>query len=148
MTDQTPEVVPDRIQRLIDLAAALNTEVEELAGASGKQFVSLAHTAKVNRRLIWLAIVSAVVQLGIIITLAVVVVDVNRNNERLNEVTTEQRKRALCPLYGIFLESRSPEGRAATPDKEKYDHAFEVIAEGYAVLGCGEYLKESGRDKW
>lgn len=148
MTDQTPESGQDRIQRLIDLATVLNQEVEELAGSSGKQFISLARTAKINRRLIWVAIVSVVIQLGIILTLVFVVIGVDRNNDRLDAVTTEQRKRALCPLYGVFVDSQSPEGRKNAPDKEKYDHAFEVINEGYAVLKCDQYLKESGRNEW
>lgn len=138
----------DRVQRLIDLATELNGEIEELAGRSGKQFMSLAHTAKMNRRLIWVAIISGIVQLGIIMTMVFVVIGVDRNNDRLDAVTTEQRKRALCPLYGIFLDSRSDEGRKRAPDPEKYDHAFDVIQQGYVVLSCEQYLKESGQDQW
>lgn len=138
----------DRIDQLLISANSLMEEVEELAAGSGRQFVNLARTAKINRRLIWFTIVGGIVQLFTVVVLAFTVIGVVENTQRLDTQQTTQRQRALCPLYGIFMDSKSPEGRAAAPDKEKYDHAFEVIAEGYAVLECDRYLKESGRDAW
>lgn len=145
----TPAPKQDRVQHLIDLALELNEEVEGLAHASGKQFTSLAHASKINRRLSWVAIIGGIAQLGIILALVFVVVQLDVVTDRLDQTQTAQRQRALCPLYGILKGAESPEGkkRSAMPPDE-YDHAFEVIKEGYAFLECDQFLKESGRDKW
>jgi hypothetical protein len=58
---------------------------------------------------------------------------------------TTQRQKALCPLYQVFLDSKSPEGRAAAPDPLKYDHAFKVIQEGYDALECSDFISQASR---
>lgn len=150
-----PPVEQDRLDRLINLATALNAEVEVLARDSGKQFVSLARTARTNRVLIYAAITAGLVNLALVAVVALIGVGLIKNTNRIDDLAssvnatqTEQRTRALCPLYGIFLDSKSEMGRNAAPDKQKYDHAFEVINEGYQVLGCDDYLKKSGKDQW
>lgn len=137
------------------MALELTEEVEDLAQDSGAQFTSLARTARKNRMMIWVLYASLALDAVITVVLGIVGAGVVNNTQRLDTFTqdqadqaTEQRKRALCPLYGLFKDSESPEGRKAAPDKEAYDHAFEVINEGYNFLGCEKYLKESGQDKW
>lgn len=146
---------PERIDALIRAATELNHQVVQIAEATGTQFVSLARTAKVNRRLIWLVAVGGALLTVMCVVLAFLVVGQRSNTDRIGDlaettsaVQTVQRQRALCPLYGVFLDSKSEQGRKNAPDPEKYDHAFEVIEEGYRVLECGQYLEESGRDSW
>lgn len=147
---------PDaRMARLVDMAVQLTDEVEEMAKDSGHQFTSLAKTARTNRRLIWGTIIGGALDVVLTVVLAVIGVGVTSNTHRIDALThqlnmdnTEQRKRALCPLYGIFKDSRSAKGRAAAPDPQKYDHAFDVIDEGYRVLGCDKFLKQTGKDAW
>lgn len=146
---------PTRVEELIRIATELSDEVEDLALASGHQFVSLARTARINRRLIWISIVAVSLNLILLATVVIIGVGMAENTRRIDALAqrvemqqTVQRQRALCPLYGIFLDSKSVEGRKRAPDPEKYDHAFEVIEDGYDVLGCAQYLKESGRDAW
>ncbi len=146
---------PDRVNRLIQMAVELTGEVEALAVDSGQQFTSLARTARKNRVMIWSLAVSMILDVIITVVLGVVGSGVINNSRRLDQVTkqisqdnTDARRRALCPLYGIFKDSRTPEGRAAAPDKQQYDHAYDVIEQGYLVLGCDKFLKETGRDAW
>jgi hypothetical protein len=146
---------PTRVAELISTAVELTQEVERLAIDSGHQFVSLARAARRNRMMIWTLGISTALDVIITIVLGVVGAGVVNNSQRLDAVTkqinqdnTEQRKRALCPLYGIFKDSRTPQGRAQAPDKQQYDHAFDVIEQGYLVLGCDQFLKETGRDAW
>lgn len=158
MNEGTPEENPDRadrMARLINLAVELTGEVEDLARDSGHQFTSLAKTARTNRLMIWGVIGGGLLDVILTIVLGVVGAGVIDNTNRLDDFSknlaaqqTEQRRRALCPLYGIFLDSKSDAGRNAAPDKAKYDHSFEVIEDGYRVLGCARFLEESGRDKW
>ena len=60
--------------------------------------------------------------------------DVADQQQRLNETRAD----VLCPLYGVFLQSDTPERRAALAGDEldRYTHAIEVIADGAATLGC------------
>lgn len=154
-TPENPPPDQERVEALIQAAMELNQNVAAMANESGSQFVSLARTARHNRILIIATIGSLFLDLAITVVLALVGMTAVNNSERINdfaqaqaEQATEQRKRALCPLYGIFLDSKSEQGRKAAPDPAKYDHAFEVIEDGYRVLGCDKFLQESGRDKW
>jgi hypothetical protein len=151
MTDQEAE----KLDRLILSAQELGQEVEQLAAESGVQFVSLAKTARRNRIMIWGVVIGGI--LDVILTVVMVIVGNGMidNTNRIDALAQEtsatqqaQRQRALCPLYGIFLESKSAAGRAAAPDPKKYDHAFEVIEEGYRFLECDQYLQESGKNQW
>lgn len=156
--ETTPAKSPDpqaRVDRLISMALELTAEIEDLAKDSGKQFTSLAQASRKNRIMIWAMMCSLALDVVITVVLALVGITAVDNTNRidsfakdLQEQQTDQRRRALCPLYGIFLDSKSDQGREAAPDKAKYDHAFEVIEDGYTVLGCDAFLKESGRDKW
>ena len=140
----------DRREELITLAAQLINEVDDLAEDSGQQFVSLARRARTNRMLIWVTIGSVILDLVLTIVLSVVGVGMQRNTDRIDALTqrldqaqTVQRQKALCPLYQIFLDSKSPAGRKAAPDPEKYDHAFVVIKEGYDALECDQFISDS-----
>lgn len=154
-TEDTPAEGSDRLGRLISLATALNAEIEVLARDSGTQFVSLARTTRRNRLMIWGLAAGGLLDVLLTVVMAFVGSGVIRNNDRIDKLTsdlqaqqTESRRRALCPLYGVFLDSRSEAGRKNAPDPAKYDHAFEVIEEGYMVLGCDKFLQESGKNQW
>jgi hypothetical protein len=105
--------------------------------------------------MIWALAVGGAVLTLVCVILVFLVIGQRANTDRIDKIATQtlatqtaQRQRALCPLYGIFVDSKSAEGRARSADPEQYDHAFEVIEEGYRFLECDQYLKESGRDKW
>lgn len=137
----------DRMAVLITLAEQLISEIEDLAHDSGKQFVSLAKRAKVNRMLITVTAASVLIDLIITVVLTMVGIGWQHNTDRIDSLAqrldtqqTVQRQKALCPLYQIFLDSKSAAGRKAAPDPEKYDHAFVVIKQGYDALQCDKYI--------
>jgi len=144
MTPQDQE----QVEELIQTAESLNHRIEQIAERSGTQFVSLARTARRNRVLIWVSITGVVLDICLTVVITVFGIQLTSLTSRLDSTQTAQRQRALCPLYGVFLDNKSAKGRAQAPDPQKYDHAFEVIEQGYRVLGCAEFLKESGKDKW
>jgi hypothetical protein len=140
----------NRREELINLAAQLINEVDDLSKDSGTQFVSLAKRARTNRLLIVATAASVAIELVITIVLILVGVSMQHNTNRIDTLTqrldnaqTVQRQKALCPLYQIFLDSKSPQGRKAAPDPEKYDHAFVVIADGYDALQCDQFISGS-----
>jgi hypothetical protein len=137
----------DRMAMLINLAEQLISEIETLAVDSGQQFVSLAKRARFNRMLITVTAASVLIDLIITVVLTMVGIGWQHNTDRIDQLTqrldeaqTVQRQKALCPLYQVFLDSKSPQGRAAAPDPNKYDHAFVVIKEGYDALECDHYI--------
>jgi len=146
MTEKIPGNT-DRRAELAALAMQLIEEVDELSKDSGAQFVTLAKRARTNRMLIVATIVSVSIDLIITIVLALVGVNMQHNTDRidaltqrLDEAQTVQRQKALCPLYQIFLDSKSSQGRKAAPDPQKYDHAFVVIKDGYKILNCDQFI--------
>lgn len=143
---QEPEPTGDRLTQLTDVARELLEEITDLKEEGGEQFVSLAKRARSNRRMIWAVIVGCVLDVLLTVAFGIGLFQVTNNADRIDQLTkrlnvaqTTQRQKALCPLYQIFLDSKSPRGRKAAPDPEKYDHAFEVIEDGYQVLNCAEF---------
>jgi len=137
----------ERLVELVGLASTLISEIESLASDSGKQFVSLAQRARTNRMLILATIFSVLIDFGLTIVLAIIGTGMQHNTDRIDQLTqrldqaqTVQRQKALCPLYQIFLDSKSAAGRKAAPDPKKYDHAFVVIKNGYEALECERYI--------
>lgn len=146
----TERETPEKGERMIELISLANTlinEIETLADDSGKQFVSLAHRARTNRLLIIATAASVMFDLLLTVILAFVGIGWHENTNQIDTLThrldtqqTVQRQKALCPLYQVFLDSKSKQGRDAAPDPEKYDHAFVVIQQGYDALECDHYI--------
>jgi hypothetical protein len=137
------------LEALVEAAAGIQDRVQRLAADEGVQFETLAQKAHRNRMLATSAIVGVFISLLILTALAFVGVGMQRNTDRIDQLTqrldaaqTTQRKKALCPLYQVFLDSKSPQGRAAAPDPQKYDHAFVVIQQGYDALHCSDFLTQ------
>lgn len=135
------------LEALVEAAARIQERAQQLATDEGVQFETLAQKAHRNRMLATSAIIGVFISVLILIALAVVGIGMQRNTNRIDQLTqrldtaqTVQRQKALCPLYQIFLDSKSPQGRKAAPDPKKYDHAFVVIQQGYDVLQCDRFI--------
>jgi hypothetical protein len=136
-----------RLGELIDLGNRLVAEIESFTKEGGQQFVTLAHRARSNRRMI--VVIGVSLLLDVMITIATVFgwVQVSRNEQnitaltnRLDTAQTTLRRNAFCPLYQVFLDQKSAAGRAAAPDPKKYDQQFAVIQNGYDTLGCSQFV--------
>lgn len=145
--EKNPEERAERADELISIGNALIAEIEILTKDSGDQFLSLAKRARTNRMLILVTIFSVLIDFALSIAMIFVMIAMQHNTDRIDALTqrldtaqTVQRQKALCPLYQIFLDSKSAAGRAAAPDPEKYDHAFVVIKQGYDALECDQYI--------
>lgn len=144
---QTDDDDQDRTAELIRIGTQLLEEIQKFSREGGAQFVNLAHRARTNRRLITGLMISFFLVLVITASMVVMGLRVADNNtrisrltDRLNTAQTVQRQKALCPLYQLLKDQRSPAGRKAAPDKDAYDHAFEVIDSGYLALGCQQFI--------
>lgn len=147
--DDEPVTSYERV-RLAEIAAMARDfaeEFDEFARESGRQFTSLAHRARTNRRLIFVMLLGCALDIFLTVVLAIFGIGVEHNTNRIDDLTarldyqqTVQRQKALCPLYQVFLDSKSAAGRKAAPDPQKYDHAFVVIKQGYDALDCSKYI--------
>ncbi|MFE0101145.1 hypothetical protein [Streptomyces sp. NPDC059009] len=140
----------DRLARLTELAQTLIDEVAELAGENGAQLVTLTKRSRTNRRMILVTLASLVLDVALTVTMALGLVRVDHNADRIDSLThrldvaqSDTRRKAFCPLYTIFLSSKSAQGRKAAADPKAYDHAFDVIEEGYKALNCGEFIDDA-----
>jgi hypothetical protein len=147
--DKTEQQKSDRLAVLIPLAQKLVTEIEEFTDDSGKQFVSLAQRARINRILITITATSVMIDIMITVVLVMIGIGWRHNTNQIDSLThrldtqqTVQRQKALCPLYQIFLDSKSEAGRKAAPDPNKYDQAFIVIQQGYNALECDQFISD------
>ncbi|AZM51751.1 hypothetical protein DMA15_03460 [Streptomyces sp. WAC 01529] len=143
---QPPDPGLDPVDRLAAAAAALLEELEELGDDAGRQFTSLTKRSQQNRRMILVVVAGFLLDVALTAAMAVGLLQVNNNTARIDALTqrldmaqTTQRQKALCPLYQVLIDLKSPQGRERAPDPEKYDHAFEVMTEGYQVLNCAEF---------
>lgn len=130
----------DNVQDLTAAAKELIQRIEKLDDSKGTQIVRLAVTGRRNRQLIW--ILAAVVAV-LLVFASLVANNANRIDsvtQRLDKSQTVGRKQALCPLYQLFLDSKSDRGRMANPRGPKaYDEAFAIIERGYKALECNEF---------
>jgi hypothetical protein len=129
-------------------AAALTRIVKQLNNDMGQQIVRLSLVAAKNRRIIWILACSLAFDIALTIAMGVGYVDVQHNArnigavaDRLTVAQTVDKQKALCPLWQLFLDSRSPRARDANPQgPEAYDKAFAIIESGYAALRCREIV--------
>src|SRR5881628_3976659 len=119
----TPGKTEDRQAQMIDLAQQLLSEIEEIGEKSGNQFVNLAKRARTNRQLIMLVIIGGLLDIVLTVAMIFAMVGMQHNTDRIDTLTkrldnaqTVQRQKALCPLYQVFLDSKSSAGRKAAPD--------------------------------
>lgn len=136
-----------KLEELITVGTRLLGQIEAFTQEGGKQFVSLAHRARTDRRAIWVIGLSLFLDLALTVTVVFGQIQTSHNEHdistlaaRLDTAQTTQRQKALCPLYQLLLDSRSDAGRAASPDKKAYDHAFSVIQSGYDALNCSVFI--------
>lgn len=145
----TKEEQDDRLARLTELAQTLVEEVQELAEGSGQQLVTLTKRARSNRRMIRVVAASVALDVALTAAMGFGLVQVDNNADRIDSLThrldvaqTETRRGAFCPLYEIFLSSRTAQGRKAAEDPKAYDRAFKVIEDGYEALRCPEFTDD------
>lgn len=137
--------------RLAELTAAANDlirEIQQINADAGRQLVTLTQRSKANRAMIYGLAASFALDVILTVVLGVGLAALNRTSDRVSQIAqrldvaqTVQRQKALCPLYQLFLDSKSPQGRKAAPDPQKYDRAFAVIEDGYRVLECDAFNK-------
>jgi hypothetical protein len=129
----------DDLLRLELQAAALSASVGRINEDIGDQVAKLSHVAKRNRRLIKALAASFALDILLTIGLAFGFVQLGHTSDELNAVQKVAQREALCPLFEIFMQARSEEGKArSTLSPEEYDRAYDRIENGYHAMKCGD----------
>lgn len=130
----------EELRALIAQANALTASVDRLNSDIGEQVVELGRVDKQNHNMIRVLAAVVIVQLVLGALVAISLFGVKSNTDRLDRSEIVSRQEALCPLYELFLESKSPQGRDAYPQgPEAYDQAFMTIQHGYDALQCSDF---------
>lgn len=126
------------IERLTRIADDISSHLDRIDKLYKPQIIDVARYGKNNRKLIWGLVLSLVFDMVLTFFLVNNAIKVDNVTKRLDVAQSVQRQGALCPLYQIFLDSKSSEARKRAVDPQKYDEAFEVIQDGYNKLKCNE----------
>jgi hypothetical protein len=129
----------DDLLRLELQAAALSASVGRINEDIGDQVVKLSLMAKKNRRLIKALAASFALDILLTIGLGFGFVQLDKTSSELDAVQKVAQREALCPLFDIFMQARSEEGKArSTLSPEEYDRAYDRIENGYHAMKCGD----------
>ncbi len=134
----------DKLDILTDTANDLVSEVNKLNEGTGKSVAGLSTRIRRNQRVQAVVIASFVLDLILTVVLALNVSHTQTNADQLHAITDRldynanvQRKQVLCPLYKLFVDSRSDAGRKAYPKGPKeYDRLFGILQGSYNALQC------------
>lgn len=126
----------NRWSELASIASQLSREHAELSEQQSNHVAILAKYTRKTRKIVYSLIASLILDLFLTGFLAFTHAKLDNVTKNVQYSQTVQRQRVLCPLYTVFLQSRSAEGRKRAPDPKKYDEAFKVIADGYRTLEC------------
>ncbi len=130
------------INDLVSAASDLKSEISKLNYDSVDTVTKLSVYVKKTRKMTWGLIISIILDVLLTVLLTSNTIRLDSLTERLDYAQTVNRQKALCPLYQLFLDSKSDVGRAHAPDPVKYDQAFVVIKDGYNALGCSAFIQK------
>lgn len=141
-----PEEVKRKLDRLTEVAEELTQEIDTLQSATGQQNNTVLRRLTRNKRVMILVLISFLVDIGVTIGLAVTINHTANTTDKVNNITARlnygqdvQRRKVLCPLYQIFVDSKSEAARKTYPKGVKeYDRVFGIIQRSYNVLECNK----------
>lgn len=115
---------------LARVAEELGRKVEGLEEAAK----AIAKRTGRDRRVLHWAVAGVCLDIALSIAMVFTAVELRGEQARQNET----RVKVLCPLYEVFLQTDTPQRRAATPpeDLKRYDHAIAVVRQGAETLDC------------
>lgn len=134
----------DKLHALTQTANDLVNEVNKLNEGTGKSVDSLTTRVRRNQHVQIIVLASFILDILLTVVLAINISHTQGNADRLNDITQRldynanvQRKQVLCPLYKVFVDSKSDAGRQAYPKGVKeYDRLFNILQGSYNALQC------------
>ncbi len=140
--DPPPSSEHQQVRELVSAAAGLKQEISKLNYDSVDTVTKLGTYTKKTRKMAWALVISVAIDIVLTLFITSNAISINHLTARLDYAQTVNRQRALCPLYQLFLDSKSEVGRSRAPDPVKYDQAFVVIQDGFDALKCTEFINK------
>lgn len=142
----------NKLDELNEQAKGLITEISKLNEETGNQISGVSKRLTRNQKIMWLLVATLLLTVITTVVLAFTVASTRENTEKVDAITTRldiqqtvTRQKVLCPLYQIFVDSRSEQARKTYPrGPEEYDRIFNIIQTSYDTIKCGEFKQEKG----
>lgn len=128
----------DTLAALNATATELSDQVERLSSENSDRIIEVAKYTRRSRRMIWGLTLSLALDVMLTMLLFNIQHRIESVTDRLDRAQTVQRQGALCPLYQVFIDSKSDAARQRSVDPVKYDQAYAVIEDGYRKLRCAD----------
>jgi hypothetical protein len=136
----------NKLDDLTEQAGELVTQINRLNAGTGVEVEGLNRKVRRSQKMMALIAVSLLANLILTVAVAFTVHSTVENTQQVDAVTQRldhqqnvTRKQVLCPLYQIFVDSKSDQGRKAYPQGPKeYDRVFKVIEKAYDTIQCAD----------
>lgn len=141
----------NKLDDLTEQAGELVAQINHLNAGTGVEVEGLNKKVRRSQKMMILIGVSLVANLVLTVTVAFTVRSTVENTDKVDTVTQRldyqqdvTRKQVLCPLYQIFVDSKTEQGRQAYPKGPKaYDENFAIIEKSYNVIQCADVKPRS-----
>jgi len=139
-----PDRIPERLSALSDTAHDLVKEVNRLNADTNTSVTGVNKRLRRNQKILSLVAISFAVDL-IVTGIGLYAIHTTSDNQkdvrqltaRLDNNQQVQRRKVLCPLYRILLDSKSEDARRVyVKGPDAYDRVFKTIEDGYNALQC------------
>lgn len=147
MTD-TPSSKRDE---LTEQARNLVSEINKLNSDTGTKLEVVTKRQRRNTKVMVLVLLSFLADIIVTLVLGFTIHATAENTDKVDKITQRldyqqdvTRKKVLCPLYQLFVDSRSEEGRKAyAKGPAEYDRVFNQIQDSYNAINCAEFKENT-----
>lgn len=134
----------NKLDDLTEQAGELVAQINHLNAGTGVKVEGLNKKVRRNQVMMVLNIILTVVVAFTVYSTVENTDKVDTVTQRLDYQQDVTRKQVLCPLYQIFVDSKTEQGRQAYPKGPKaYDENFAIIEKSYNVIQCADVKPRS-----
>lgn len=140
----------NKLDALSEQAGELVAEINRLNEDTGKTLEGVNTKVRRNQRMTWLVGLSLLADLLVTVVLGFTLHSTTTNADKTDRVAarltynqTVTRQKVLCPLYQLFIDSKSEAGRKSYPEgPAAYDKVFMTLQESYDIIRCAQYKEK------
>lgn len=141
----------NKLDALSEKADELVTEINRLSTGTGRQLEGVEKKQRRNAKIGLLVLLSFVIDVVVTVVVGFTVFETSSNTDKVDKITqrldyqqTVTRKKVLCPLYQIFVDSKSAEARKTyVKGPKEYDRIFGIIQDSYNTIECAKFKTQT-----
>lgn len=140
----------NKLDALSEQAGDLVAEINKLNEDTGRTLEGVNTKVRRNQRMTWLVGLSLLADLIVTVVLGFTLHQTSTTADKTDKVTDRlnysqnvTRQKVLCPLYEIFINSKSDVGRQRHPGgPAEYDKIFVTFQQSYDVIKCAQFKEK------